>query len=403
MLALAWRNLFRHRGRTLATLASIVFGVAGLILSGGFVHDIFVQLAEALIHSQTGHLQVMRIGYFEGGTRFPERFRIDDRAAIESRIAAMPEVSDVMGRIPFSGLLNNGRSDWAIVGEGVESDKEARLGSHVRLVAGRQLRSTDEYGVSIGQGVAQALKLRPGDRATLVTNTAEGALNSLDVEVVGVFETFSKEFDARALRMSLPAAQELMSSKSINSLVVALKDTADTDAVARRITSLLRDKPLEVKSWQTLNDFYDKTVALYERQFGVLQLIILAMVLLSVANSTNMTVWERLGEFGTMRALGNRRRTIIVLILVESVLLGIVGATLGVLVGVACALAISAVGIPMPPPPNANLGYTALIRLVPDVIVMAFGVGLFATVLATILPALRVSREPVADALRANV
>ena len=52
------RNIFRQRLRSAATLAAITLGVAGLILAGGFVQDIFVQLGEALIHSQTGHLQI---------------------------------------------------------------------------------------------------------------------------------------------------------------------------------------------------------------------------------------------------------------------------------------------------------------------------------------------------------
>jgi putative ABC transport system permease protein len=158
-----------------------------------------------------------------------------------------------------------------------------------------------------------------------------------------------------------------------------------------------------VRTWVELNDFYEKTVALYERQFGVLQLITLAMVLLSVANSVNMSVFERVGEFGTMRALGDNSGTVFRLVLTESLVLGVVGATLGVVVGIVLAYAISAVGIPMPPPPNANLGYTAFIRVVPSLVAMSFAVGLAAATLAAFLPALKVSRTPLVDALRSNV
>ena len=127
------------------------------------------------------------------------------------------------------------------------------------------------------------------------------------------------------------------------------------------------------------------------------------MVLLSVANSVNMSVFERIGEFGTMRSLGNRNRQVIALVLTEGTILGCIGAALGVALGAVLALVISAIGIPMPPPPNANLGYTAAIRVVPSVLAMAFFVGLIATTLAGVLPAWRVSRTPVVDALRANV
>src|SRR5438045_3193307 len=57
MLRLAVRNLMRQKLRTTITIAAIAFGVAALILSGGFVRDMFIQLGEALIHSQSGHLQ----------------------------------------------------------------------------------------------------------------------------------------------------------------------------------------------------------------------------------------------------------------------------------------------------------------------------------------------------------
>ncbi len=109
-------------------------------------------------------------------------------------------------------------------------------------------------------------------------------------------------------------------------------------------------------------------------------------------NTVNMTVFERTGEFGTMRALGNRGVDVFVLILVESTLLGFIGATAGVLLGVLLAWIISAIGIPMPPPPNADIGYTAQIRLVPSVVAGAFAIGFLATVLAAIAPALRVAR-----------
>jgi hypothetical protein len=67
MWKLALRNVLRHKTRTGMTLLAIIVGVVGLILSGGFVQDIFTQLGEVLIHSQSGHMQVARDGYFEQG------------------------------------------------------------------------------------------------------------------------------------------------------------------------------------------------------------------------------------------------------------------------------------------------------------------------------------------------
>lgn len=67
MFKLALRNILRQKSRTAMTLAAIIFGVAGLILSGGFVADVLTQLGEATIHSQLGHVQVFRKGFYEQG------------------------------------------------------------------------------------------------------------------------------------------------------------------------------------------------------------------------------------------------------------------------------------------------------------------------------------------------
>jgi putative ABC transport system permease protein len=201
LFKLAMRNVFRHRGRTLMTLASIVFGVTALILAGGFIEDTIVETGESMIRSSTGHLQVARQGYWQYGTRNPEKYLMENPENLRRELAAAPGVEDVMLRIGFSGLLGNGRTDWPIIGEGVEPAREKRLASYITVVAGRRLMDGDAFGMMIGQGVAKALKLKPGDPVTLLVSTAGGATNLLEFQVTGVFQTFSKDYDARAVRI----------------------------------------------------------------------------------------------------------------------------------------------------------------------------------------------------------
>lgn len=409
LLRLGARNMWRSRMRTLITLAAIIFGVCGLILAGGFVRDIFIQLGEALIHSQSGHVQIGREAVFGAGSRSPERFLLEQPAALHERLRAEPEVKQVMARISFSALLNNGNTDYAILAEGVEADQENALGTHLRVIAGRMLESRDRYGAMLGEGVAQALQLGPGDRGTLLVSTLDGAMNTLDIDIVGVFRSFSKDFDARAVRIALPDAQQLLDTEGVGTLVLELHRTADTASVVERLRNELAQAPenaegaaadrLAVRDWQQLNDFYEKTVDLYRQQFGFLKTMVLLMVCLSVINTVNMSLLERTWEFGTMRALGNRSRQVNGLIFIESLCLGSLGATLGVLLGLGLAVLISGIGIPMPPPPNAEQGYDAFVRIVPGVAVEAWLIGLGATLLASIYPAWRVSRLDIIDAL----
>lgn len=402
MWMLAFRNLFRHGFRTLLTLAVIVFGVTGLILSGGFIEDVFVQLREATIHSQLGHLQVFKAGYSTLGRRDPYKYLVDspDRLAAATQSAG---IKRAMLRLNFSGLANNGKADLPIVGEGVEPDKEALLGSFLSIIDGHQLTDDDALGMVVGKGVARSLKVKPGDVLTILANTPDGAMNSLEFTVVGVFQSFSRDYDDRAVRVPLTAAQELLTTGGVHSLVIELDDTAATEAVAEKLRASLSQEEFEVKTWYELADFYQKTVDVYRQQFGVLQLIILIMVILSVANSVNMAIHERIGEFGTLMALGNRRASVFQLVTIENGILGFLGGSTGVVLGIVLAWGISKIGIPMPPPPNADVGYTARIHVVPSVVAIAFVVGWFATILAALLPARRASRLEVVDALRANI
>lgn len=403
LLRLAFRNVFRHRLRSALTLGAIAFGVIGLVLSGGFVHDIFIQLGEAVVHSQSGHVQIAPEGFYTYGSQSPQKFLIENPAGIAAKVQALPGVDQVMGRIHFSGLLGNGRATLPIVGEGMEPDKEAKLGSYTRISAGRGLTPTEPFGMLLGEGVAKALGLRPGDRVSLVTTAAEGAMNSLDFDVAGIFQSFSKDYDDRVVKIPLPAAQELLGTSGANLLVVELRSTSDTRPAADSIRHLLDDTGLEVRHWIELNDFYEKTVALYDRQFGVLRLIVLLMVVLSVANTVNMSLFERVPEFGTMCALGDRRSKVVTLVMAEGLILGVVGSAIGVALGLALALALSAIGIPMPPPPNSNLGYVAQVRIVPAAVAAAAAVGVIATLLATVIAARRVTRFSIVDALRRSI
>lgn len=403
-LSLALRNVYRQRTRSIATLAAIAVGVAGLILAGGFVQDIFIQLGEAIIHSQTGHIQITLKGYAEGKSRSPDAFLIKNVQALQETIGrSSPRITQTTARLSFSGVLNNGKRDLGVVGEGIQPDAERNFGTHMRFSTGRALNDSDEDSIIVGYGVANALGLRIGDRVTLVITLSSGALNTLDFELVGIFESFSKEFDARAVRVPLGAAQKLADT-SASHLIVAMLD--QTEATASTVTFLKQqvlNSGFEVTPWSALSDFYEKTVQLYDRQFGVLRLITLLMVLLSVVNSVNMTLFERTREFGTMKAIGDQSQTIFKLIVAESIWLGAIGSILGVMLGCILAVCVSSIGISMPPPPNSNLGYTAQIRLDAVSVSTAGGIGFLACILASILPAKRASRLDITEALRHGV
>jgi putative ABC transport system permease protein len=399
-LDFALRNVLRQRTRTLLTLAALALGVASLVLTGGYVEDILIQLREATIHSRLGHLQVYKTGMYSSDGQRPFDYLMNDASAVERAIAEVPGVAARGRRLSFFGLLNNGRGDMPIIGEGVEPEAESRIGTAVTMLSGRRLMPEDRFAVVVGEGLAHAMKLELGDSVNLVLSTRDGAMNTLEFSVVGKFRSLSKEYDARAVQIPLAAAAELVDTPGVSAVVVLLDETEATERARAALAAKLPAAQFEIKTWEQLADFYNSTTALYQRQFAVLQLIILLMVLLSVANTVNMTLHERTSEFGVMRALGRRSADIFGLAVIETAVLGVVGAALGVIVGIAMAVLVSAIGISMPPPPNFEAGFTMAIRVVPSVVVVAFLLGVAGAVVASLMPAWKIARIPVVEALR---
>ena len=362
-LDLALRNVRRQRGRSAFVVGAVALGVTALILAGGFIKDTIVELGDSIIYAQTGHLQLSRSGYREAASFDPEAYVIEDTEALRGELEAEQGVRQVLLRLYTAGLAGNGDSDWPVIIEGVEPERESALGSYINIAAGRRLADSDAFGVLLGAGVAQALELEPGDWMDVVATTVDGSMNSLEFEVVGTFQTFSKDYDAVALRLPLAAVQELLGVSGANVAVVELADTADTAALATALGDHFGARGFAVERWEELDPFYRQTVELYQQQFGFLIAVILLLVVLGVGTAMGMSIHERAAEF----------------------------------------LAISAVGIPMPPPPNSDLGYLSLIRLSLPVSLLAFGVGALAPLLAAVGPARRSVKMPIVDALQRGV
>ena len=140
----------------------------------------------------------------------------------------------------------------------------------------------------------------------------------------------------------------------------------------------------------------DTDFAAVEKQLGL-------PIFVKPAREGSSIGMSKVKQAGGLRAAWGKAAENDRLVLAENLMLGMCGALVGVLVGILVALAISEVGIPMPPPPNSNVGYTASIRVVPDNVLLAFLVGVGATVTAALMPARKVSRTPIVDALRYNI
>jgi putative ABC transport system permease protein len=135
---------------------------------------------------------------------------------------------------------------------------------------------------------------------------------------------------------------------------------------------------------------------------ALIKIIIGLIIVLTIGNSMMMGVMERTSEIGTALALGTRKRGILVQFVLEGILLGLVGGAFGVIIGVVLAHAISAIGIPMPPPPGQARAYRAGMIVTAPAVATALALALATSLVAAIYPAWKASRTKVVDALRHN-
>ena len=399
LILLALRNVLRHLRHSVFSLAAIAAGVAALALADGFVQDVYHQLRESTVRGQLGHLQVSMPGFREAGAGNPEAYLLPKAAALSKAIRADERVASVMSRLYLSALLNAGERDLPVEVEAVEPVPEAAMATQIQLIGGRDLAAGGRYGLLVGEGVAQRFGLKAGDSVTLTASTAQGAMNSVDLQVAGVFRSFSKEYDDRVVRVWLPTAQELIDSSGVNVVVVQLKATEQTDAVLSAIRAGPAGQGVDVQPWYRLSEFYANTRLLYERQFGVLQAIAIVLIAMSVYASFNITIYQRTAEFGTMRVLGTKGPRLFAMILVEALILGVIGGVLGALLAGAISGIVGLFGIDMPAPPNSELGYVAYLRLRPEAVALSVGLGAVSAAIGCLPPLSRALRMPLVNAL----
>jgi putative ABC transport system permease protein len=401
-LKLAARDLSRNHTRTLISLSAIAFGVIALLLAGGFIEWIFWAIREAATRTTgLGHIQISRPAFRDGGFANPRDFLLSQGEREMAIVRAAPHVEAVGERLIVSGLVSSGETTMAFAGEAGDPVAEKRL-SDVLLVEGSDLDALDRSGVLLGKGLAKALGVKPGDKVTFVVNLPGGGINAVEGHLRGIFTTIVKAYDDSAIRMPIALARDLLRVRGAHIWVVGVTDIETTDATIAYLRERLPANQFEIKSWYDLSDFYRKSVALLSRQLDVVALLIGVMIVLGISNTLTMSVLERTGEIGTILAMGARRTRVLRLFILQGLLLGIIGAVLGLVIGYLLAQTISYIGIPMPPPPGHDKGYSAEILLTFRLALWGAVVAVVPTTIASLYPAWRASRLPIVDALRHN-
>ncbi|MBA2260735.1 MAG: ABC transporter permease [Acidobacteria bacterium] len=401
LIIFAIRNIGRNKRRSAAILSLVALGSAALLVAGGYAAANFSGLRERTIRNGVGHLQISARGPTEDDDA-PLAEALEHVDVLRGRILQDPRVLAAAARLEFTGLASTGDQSVAVIGRGVEPDEEyGRAGFAPRMVEGRRVENGDRHETMAAAGLARSLKLKPGDRLTLMSATVDGAINGLDTTIVGIYTTGIRELDERSLVVRLDTAQTLLATSRVSRIVIVLHRTEDTAAVGAALTNVLGAGTTapRIRTWSDLATFYHQVRGLFSGIFSFLGVIITVLVVLSAGNAMTMTVMERGREIGTLMAVGTSRLRIMAMFVVEGLTLGTLGGFLGLTAGYALATGLTRAGIQMPPPPTFTTGFPLQIAVVPALYASVLVVMIVTLGAAAVLPAARAARLRITDAL----
>jgi ABC-type antimicrobial peptide transport system permease subunit len=366
-----FKNLLRRKGRTTLTVFAIAIGVASIVALGTLAngvqagYDSFITGSKAdLVLSQSDSMDISISS-------------LDEKIGLE--MAAMSEVEAISGMlqsfvqtevVPYFFVFGYPEDSFVLsrfnIIEGVGLDS-------------REARRARGNPIILGASAAEILEKVPGD-----------SLHMLDsvFRVVGIYETGQELEDSGAV-LGLNDAQTLLGKQNIvNVFYVQLKDPSLSERVVTRVERRWPDVTISSTS-----DYADKQImGDYMRGFawGVAGLAIVIGGV-GMMNSQLMSVMERTREIGVLRSVGWSSRRVLFMILNESILVGIIGGVVGVLLGwlmmVASADVMSFFGASA-----ADIRSGVLGQALATVVILGFVGGVY--------PAFRASRLPPVEALR---
>lgn len=398
------RNLLRSPRRTLISILVIASAAAAMVVFQSFVDGVQKTFRQNVITSTFGHFQISKKGFHDNESDKPFAYQIKSAKKIRKAIEEIAPVKMFTLRQPFYGLINFNDRSMGGIGFGVQAEEEQKFLTLTQVREGKALAGSPKDSIFIGYILARRLHIKVGDLVTILVTTSTGSLNALDLEVVGTFETGVTDLDEGTYQIHQQTAEELLKVDGAPIVIVGLEQDDETPFMPKFEELIERDfAGLELTHWKKLAFFFDNTMGWIKKQVFVFRWIILIIASIGIVTVFMMGLFERTGEFGTLRAIGTHRRSIATMIFVESLMQSALGALLGILIGMGIITILLRQGIVMPPPPMmsvpfhvqffipwANLPWTFLLC-----VLAAGGAGVF--------PALKMARMGVVEALGRNV
>lgn len=343
LLKIALRNLLRYKRRTLLTSSLIILGVVFVLVfvsvTGSFKAMMIAQNTDAML----GHLQVHRKGYVASIDNLPLNLNLKGGAIVrlEKILNEEQAIAAWSPRIKFGAMFSTYVETTNIRLNGIDPQRELATAP---LLAGRVLegkKTLDRGELWIPELLAKGMKVKVGDSVVIVATNQDGSVNGKQLVVAGVLESVTGP-GGRDGYLHIEDAAEILrlEGQEISEFAMRLKDFDQLHQVSGRLADRLagelnqQGKPIfELHTWEKLSPFFN-IARMIDLMTLFIKLMLIAIVLISIMNVMVMAVYERVGEIGTMAAIGTRPGKILALFMLEGFCMGLAGATAGNIVGV---------------------------------------------------------------------
>ena len=402
-LRVAWRNLWRRRLRTWMSAGGLAFAIFLVSFFVAMQAGVYGNWIDSATRLMTGHLQVQHPDYQDNPK---PSHAVAGATELVRRLEALPGALGVAPRAEAFALVSVGERSFGALVMGVDAEREARMFDlPARLVAGEYLPRADS--AYLGASLATNLGVEIGDEIVALGSLEEGGVAVLVLTVDGVFETGQAELDRSILQAPLATMQSAFElGDAVHRIAIETSDSSRADEFAAAFAPSLA-AGLRLLTWRELLPEVDQSIELDRISAVMIYWLLMIVVAISVVNAFVMTVFERTREFGMLMAIGMKPNAIVAMLATEAVFVWLFGAAIGLALCVATVLPLGVVGIPaggieefeemaarmmMPESLHPKLSWQALTQ---TPLIMLAG-----TLIAALIPALRVRRMRPVDALR---
>jgi ABC-type lipoprotein release transport system permease subunit len=339
-LRLGWRNLWRNRRRTAITLAAIAFSTAILIVGNALIRGLLAGAMRNATQLGVGEVQIHAPGYLADRSLFRA---LPDAGAIlaDADVAGVAAAPRSYGE----GLLAHDVKSAGAVFWGVDPTRERATFDLAQHVAeGRFLDDRPVRGVVLGRKIARSLGVGPGDELVVVVQAADGSLGNELYAVTGVLKAVGDAIDRGTAIVHRADFDELfVAGGRVHE--VALSSRGRLPLAAVEAVAAAAAPGQEVRSWRQLLPIVSDMLANVDALLWIVGGIFFLTAGLGVMNTMLMATYERVREFGLLKALGTSPWHIALDVAAESLVLAVLGSVLGAALGTAGALLLQHHGI----------------------------------------------------------